>query len=466
MTVTGADPSQWAVHRRAIVFTVSRRVPGINPELAVSRGLEVLRAELLDLKDVADPAAFWCAASVEAALEMARAEPLTADEAARPDADGAPVRGSRDHEVLNSALDRLPTGEQQLLWDHHIASRPLAAIADEIGVLPYAAKRRLRRAENRLASSFVETPTDSADKPECRFSQASMHDFVRNRLLPHRRQEVEDHLVQCAACTRAFVDVRESYWMLRAGMPVLLPALAAAKVGVAGSAAGVAVAATGTGVGSGLAALGARAVLAARSALTDPSGLVATVAGGLFMTTAVTTGVAGDARAASPFVETGTVSVSTISTSDGAETAARRAAPKSPTEVPANIPDPAGLVPPGQAKKDAAPPGQAKKDAVPPGQAKKDAVPPGQAKKDTVPPGQAKKDAAPPGQAKKDAVPPGQAKKDAVPPGQAKKDTVPPGQAKKDAVPPGQAKKDDVPPGQAKKDAAPPGQAKKDTGGK
>ena len=173
-------------------------------------------------------------------------------------------------------------------WDHHVGSRPVAAIADEIGMLPYAAKRRLRRAENRLASSFAETHTGTADNAECESTRASLHDFVRNRLLPGRRQKVEDHMVQCSGCTRAFVDVRESYWMLRAAAPVLLlGAATAAETGTALAAAGV----TGCRGGRWLATVGTRAVLTVRSALTDPVSLTATVAGGLFLTTAVTTGV-------------------------------------------------------------------------------------------------------------------------------------------------------------------------------
>ncbi|MFE7508607.1 zf-HC2 domain-containing protein [Promicromonospora sp. NPDC057488] len=482
MTVTSADLSLWAAHRRAVVFTVSRRVPGVDPELAASCGLELLCVELLKQGDLADPLAFWSAAAVEVALRMTQEEePVVGGPAGEPAA-LAPVRHALDFEVLNLAMERLPAGEQQLLWDHHVGSRPVSAIADEIGVLPYAAKRRLRRAENRLASTFATAHAGTTADLECRSTRAALHDFVRNRLLPRRRQQVEDHMVGCAGCTRAFVDVRESYWMLRAGAPVLLLGAAAAESGLAtGAGAAVAgaagagatgAAATGgaaSGAGGWLTTAGVRAAVTARTLLTDPVSLTATVAGGLFVTTAVTTGVAGSIGAAPSFHETGTVSVST---QDRTPTAARSAA-RSVQEDPTHVPELTGTIPtehtpPGQAKKDDVPPGLAKSDGVPPGQAKKDTVPPGQAKKDTTPPGQAKKDTTPPGQAKKDTTPPGQAKKDDVPPGQAKKD-VPPGQAKKDDVPPGQAKKDapsaesttKTPPGQAKKDA-PPGQAKLD----
>ena len=486
MTATSAELSQWAAHRRAVVLTVSRRVPGIDPELAASRGLELLCVELIKRGDVPDAVTFWSAAAVDAALAMAHEEPSPGGEVPLAEVVTAPTRRALDFEVLSSAMERLPAGEQQILWDHHVGSRPVAAIADEIGVLPYAARRRLRRAENRLASSFAETHTGIADDAECKATRASMHDFVRNRLLPRRRQKVEDHMVQCAGCTRAFVDVRESFWMLRAAAPVLLlGAATAAKTGTVAAAAGAGVAA-GAGAGGWLASLGTRAVLTVRSALTDPVSLTATVAGGLFLTTAVTTGVADDAGAAQKLLETGIVSVSAP---EQVKAAARNPAPTSPEEDPTNVPEPTAFVPPDQPGLDGTPPGLAKKDGVPPGLAKKDGVPPGLAKKDGVPPGQAKNedepeeatepgttappeqtpsDGTPPGLAKKDGVPPGQAKKDETPPGQAKKET-PPGEAKKETppgeakeTPPGQAKKETAPPGQDKKKETPPGQAKKD----
>lgn len=465
MTVTSADLSQWAAHRRAVVFTVSRRVPGIDPELAASRGLELLCVELMRQGGISDPVAFWSAAAVDAAQEMAHEDSSRDEQTSRAEALSAPVRRALDFEVLTTAMERLPAGDQQLLWDHHVESRPVAAIADEIGVLPYAAKRRLRRAENRLASSFAETHTGAAGNAECESTRASMHDFVRNRLLPGRRQKVEDHMVQCSGCTRAFVDVRESYWMLRAAAPVLLlGAATAAETGTALAAAGAGV--TGAGLGGGLATLGTRVVLTVRSALTDPVSLTATVASGLFLTTAVTTGVTGGLDGAPAFPETGTVSVST---EDGARTAARAATPASRAADPTNLPEPTRSVMPDPAEGSGLPPGLTKKSELPPGLAKQDDVPPGQADKpdssgspDTpdaaTPPSGTGYDRTPPGLAKKGGIPPGQAKKDGVPPGQAK-DKTPPGQEKEDKTPPGQADKDKdkVPPGQAKKNDTSPG---------
>ena len=462
MTVTSADLSLWAAHRRAVVFTVSRRVPGVDPELAASCGLELLCVELLKRGDLADPLAFWSTAAVEVALRMTQEEePVAGGPAGEPAALG-PVRHALDFEVLNLAMERLPASEQQLLWDHHVGSRPVSAIADEIGVLPYAAKRRLRRAENRLASTIATAHAGTTADLECRSTRAALHDFVRNRLLPRRRQQVEDHMVGCSGCTRAFVDVRESYWMLRACAPVLLLGAAAAESGLAtgagaaatgaGAAGAAATGGAASGAGGWLTTAGVRAAVTARTLLTDPVSLTATVAGGLFVTTAVTAGVAGGTEAAPSFHETGTVSVS-VTTQDRPPAAARSAA-RSVQEDPTHVPE---LI--DTTSTEHTPPGQAKKDGVPVGLVRSDGVPPGLATSDGVPPGLATSDGVPPGQAKKDTVPPGQAKKNTTPPGQAKKNTTPPGQTTKDASPAGSTTKS--PPGQATKDA-PPGQVKQD----
>ncbi|MFI6425035.1 hypothetical protein [Promicromonospora sp. NPDC050880] len=470
MTVTSADLAQWAAHRRAVVAAVSRRVPGVDPEVATSRGLEMLCAQLLKAGGITDPVAFWSAAALGVAAEMAREEPEPAGpESPGPGAAGPATPAGRDDvatvptrtvdfEALSSAMERLSAAEQQILWDHHVGSRPVSAIAEEIGMLPYATRRRLRRAENRLASGFAETHAGTAENVECRTARAAMHDFVRNRLMPHRRQAVEDHMVECAGCTRAFVDVRESYWMLRAAAPVLLlGAATAVRTSTAVAAGTGTITAAVTAVGGWFAGAGGRAALVVRGLLTDPVALTATVAGSLIITTAVGTGTAGNAGASTSFLETGVVSVSTPR---DAPAEARGAAPGPAKADPAAAPGLTASRAPGAGGADDVPPGLAKSDGVPPGLATKDGVPPGLAKSDGVPPGLAKSDGVPPGRQKKDGTASGTGNEDGVPPGLAKKDGVPPGLAKNDGVPPGQAGKE-TPPGQSKKGEVAPGQAKK-----
>lgn len=334
MTALSTDLGEWAAHRRAVVFTVSRRVPGVDPELAAGRGLEALVRAIVASGAVDEPVAFWSEAAVTAALAMAgeatarhartaqAAVPALAGAmtsgAARATVDAAtarprydtvppvvePVQRALDFERLHTAMEKLPTQEQQLLWDRHVNDTPVAQIASQIGVLPYAARRRLRRAENRLSSGFAEVHAAAAVDEVCRTTRAAMHDYIRHHLMPRGRRRFEDHMLSCAGCTRAFADVRESYWMLRAGAPVLLlgtvvgvkaATLVVAGAGAGGAAVGAAAAHAST-AGSALAGLGQKIAMLVRSLLTDPLSLTAAVVGGLVATSAAT-GVAYQAGA-------------------------------------------------------------------------------------------------------------------------------------------------------------------------
>ncbi|WP_125778456.1 sigma factor-like helix-turn-helix DNA-binding protein [Antribacter gilvus] len=326
MAALSTDLSEWAAHRRAVVFTVSRRVPGVDPELAASRGLEALCREIVAHGAVDEPVAFWSRAAVDAALAMVK-EAAAAPRFSLPAVLGtlpagpartltAPVARALDFERLQTAMEKLPTQEQELLWDRHVQGTPVERIASRVGVLPYAARRRLRRAENRLAAGFAEAHALSAEDQLCRSTRAAMHDYIRHRLLPRRQRRFEDHMTSCSGCTRAFVDVRESYWMLRAAAPVLLLGTAAASQAgslVAGAAAGatgaaavgvVAGKASGAGLGGLVADVGHKVVVAVRSVITDPVGITAALVGGVVVTSAGVTGLAYQADALTlPFVD-------------------------------------------------------------------------------------------------------------------------------------------------------------------
>jgi hypothetical protein len=58
-------------------------------------------------------------------------------------------------------------------------------------------------------------PGRGLDRPQCRTTRATLHDYLTRSLLPSRRRRVEAHLDSCAECTRAFIDVRETSWALR-----------------------------------------------------------------------------------------------------------------------------------------------------------------------------------------------------------------------------------------------------------
>ena len=296
-----------------------------------------------------------------------------------------PTRRAIDFEHLNTAMERLPDRDRRLLWERHVHDRPVEQIAEDVGVLPYAARRRLRRAENVLAAGFAEAHASASDRDECRTTRGAMHDYIRHRLLPGRRQDLEDHLVECPECTRAFADVRESYWMLRAAAPVLLLGTvsvpgAAGSAGTTGAAAGGTAAGTALGAalgdagtaGSGMTAMSAllgksfavlgKSVVVARTLAFDPATLVVAIAGTLLATGAATgvavrsggEGFATSSQVLRPVAESAASSEprparpTTADTRSADESPAASAAGVPPLTLPSTLPSPsdtADLVP-------------------------------------------------------------------------------------------------------------------------
>lgn len=91
MTTNLTNAASWAAHRRAVVHTVQRRVPLIDPEAATSHGLATLCARIVADGGVDRPADVWCDAAVDAALDMLRDTLLAASrQAHRARTDGMP----------------------------------------------------------------------------------------------------------------------------------------------------------------------------------------------------------------------------------------------------------------------------------------------------------------------------------------------------------------------------------------
>ncbi|MEL7978194.1 hypothetical protein AAG589_20170 [Isoptericola sp. F-RaC21] len=187
---------------------------------------------------------------------------------------GAPgAAGTADPEVLRAAVATLPPDDQRLLWATHVQRQEPSAVAAALGTHPRAAARLLPQAEQTLAAALADAHARGCP-PGCADTRRALDDLVHRRV-PAGQEAFEDHLLDCAACLRAFVDVREPAWALRDAGPRLLaggwhpPAVAAAAgpgdssgvvsrparrqswLIVAGTVACVAVAATAVALGSG-----------------------------------------------------------------------------------------------------------------------------------------------------------------------------------------------------------------------
>ncbi|MCK9793962.1 hypothetical protein M1843_09420 [Isoptericola sp. 4D.3] len=135
---------------------------------------------------------------------------------------GAPgAAGTADPEVLRTALATLSPDDQRLLWATHVQRQEPSAVAEALGTHPRAAARLLPQAEQTLAAALADAHARDCP-PACDGTRRALDDLVRRRLAAGQETLLEDHLLECAACLRAFVDVREPAWALRDGGPRLL----------------------------------------------------------------------------------------------------------------------------------------------------------------------------------------------------------------------------------------------------
>ncbi|WP_129787156.1 zf-HC2 domain-containing protein [Promicromonospora panici] len=232
----------WVVHRPNVVHSVAARVPGIDAEEATSRALEKMVRIVSTGGTINDPAPYWRRAAVNEAISMTReagrAHPVEDDtlDGLTPPAAGAELDAERlaDVTMLRTALSDLADDDRQILLERHVHDKAVTDIATGLGVRPHAVTMRLRRAEERLAGAFAAAHAQAVNEPECRTTRAAMHDYLKDRLLPRRRNRVEAHMDTCAECTRAFIDVREVSWMLRDyGQHVVAAAVATGALGAA-----------------------------------------------------------------------------------------------------------------------------------------------------------------------------------------------------------------------------------------
>lgn len=65
-----SNPSEWAAHRRAVVFSVRRMFPGVDAERAATEGLGELCRQIVVHGAVDRPAVVWCEAAIAAAARL------------------------------------------------------------------------------------------------------------------------------------------------------------------------------------------------------------------------------------------------------------------------------------------------------------------------------------------------------------------------------------------------------------
>ncbi|MBL0886708.1 zf-HC2 domain-containing protein [Myceligenerans indicum] len=229
-TLISTGLSEIAAQRRAVASAVSRQVPEADSELATSYGLEQLCRAIAVHGAVDRPVDYWHHAAIDAAAEASSTVMDAPSDRAGTAAEKAPAADTTDspsatsHDAGGSAVLSEPAphrAEQPAETPAHADLPPSIEPPGGAITLPHTARRRLRQTGRRPVPGHADANRSVADPVTCRITRGAMHDYIRHRLLPGRRRELEDHLVDCSECTRAFTDVRESYWIQQAAPPVL-----------------------------------------------------------------------------------------------------------------------------------------------------------------------------------------------------------------------------------------------------
>ncbi|MCL2594906.1 MAG: hypothetical protein FWD83_05250 [Promicromonosporaceae bacterium] len=135
--------------------------------------------------------------------------------------------GTADPELVQQALDALPSDDRQMLWLKHVESADDHTVAAAMSISLGTVQRRLRKAERAMSHSFagVHARVAASLDGACATTRGSLGEYSRHRVHASRRRVLEAHLFGCEECMRAFIDIRESAWSLRDAAPLLLAGL-------------------------------------------------------------------------------------------------------------------------------------------------------------------------------------------------------------------------------------------------
>ncbi|NNU26718.1 hypothetical protein [Isoptericola sediminis] len=152
---------------------------------------------------------------------VSRVQQLRAAAAAAGRDDGPGADGTVDPDVVRTALATLSHDDQRLLADRYVGGRRLEVVARELGIPGRSAPRRLQHAEDRFARALAAAHARGGARRACVETCHDLPAYVGHRLGGGRRELLEDHLLGCSGCLRAFVEVHGVAWALQDVAPVL-----------------------------------------------------------------------------------------------------------------------------------------------------------------------------------------------------------------------------------------------------
>ena len=125
-----------------------------------------------------------------------------------PGADDQVLTGHENAAALR-AWDSLPDAQRTLLWHLLIEEDTPAQVAPLLGISPNGVSVRAVRAKDRLRQAFLQQYLAETESEECRAVRRRLGQYVRQALSERRRQEIDRHLVDCAGCQQALLELRD-----------------------------------------------------------------------------------------------------------------------------------------------------------------------------------------------------------------------------------------------------------------
>lgn len=114
-----------------------------------------------------------------------------------------------DREAVFRAFGSLPERWQVVLWLTAVEGLTHEEVSEHLGLKPNAIASLAFRARAGLRQAFLSEHLLDVVDPACRATVDQLPAYLRGRLTPRRKRQVEDHLARCASCTAASLEVGE-----------------------------------------------------------------------------------------------------------------------------------------------------------------------------------------------------------------------------------------------------------------
>jgi RNA polymerase sigma factor (sigma-70 family) len=158
----------------------------------------------------------------------------------------APGLDPADRDLISQAFETLPDQWQAVLWHTAVEGRQPRELAETLGVTPNAAAAMAYRAREKLRQAYLQAHLLTSPAPDHEPWRSQLGAYVRDGLSKRDRAAVDQHLQDCASCTRLVAELDDVNRTLTRSVVPLFALLGGGEV-IAAAAAGAAAGGGATG---------------------------------------------------------------------------------------------------------------------------------------------------------------------------------------------------------------------------